>query len=74
MHNRTLSTEYYLHVVPTREEHITQGLLCKCKPRLDDGIVIHNSYDGREFYELDNLNVLDLQQRFTESGSGSNAE
>ena len=41
------------HVIPLddlREHEIAQG--CWCKPREeDDGVLFHNSLDGRESYE-----------------------
>lgn len=42
-----------LHVVPCNDlrEHDTDGEECWCCPRLEDGVVIHNSADGREAYE-----------------------
>ncbi len=50
------------HVYPVNDwlEHSTNGLACQCNPKLertenDDGwIVIHNSFDGREYKEKDN--------------------
>lgn len=45
------------HVIPVGDlkEHNSDGKLCHCKPRLEkegDGwVVIHNAYDGREFFE-----------------------
>lgn len=47
-----------IHVTPINdlEEHTEEGTGCKCKPRIEPAendhlIVIHNSYDGREFQE-----------------------
>lgn len=54
-----------LNVIPINdtEEHI-DSTTCKCKPRVDilengDIIIVHNSYDGREFIEelIENTNV-----------------
>lgn len=42
-----------MHVVPLddlREHVLTPD--CWCRPRDDDGVVIHNSLDGRELLEL----------------------
>lgn len=41
-----------IHVVPLGDlrEHVS-SLDCWCKPRDDDGVVIHNSMDQRETYE-----------------------
>lgn len=40
------------HVVPLNDlrEHETDRP-CWCSPREDDGVIVHNSMDGREFYE-----------------------
>ncbi len=46
-----------VHVLPLEDlkPHIEAGEYCHCKPRVvqySDGVmVVHNSYDGREFYE-----------------------
>jgi len=46
--------DYYdrRHVVPLDDlgEH-TLALYCRCFPREDDGIIVHNSFDGRELIE-----------------------
>lgn len=45
-----------VHVIPVDDlrSHIEVGKYCHCKPSIVDGnIVIHNAYDGREFYEGD---------------------
>lgn len=42
------------HVVPIDDlrEHSTDiDKPCWCKPREDDGVMVHNSMDGREKYE-----------------------
>lgn len=49
----------YVHVYPTNDlkPHSVDGKTCKCKPYLEvhEGekgiVVVHNSYDGREFFE-----------------------
>lgn len=40
------------HVVPLDDlrEHITD-VSCWCRPLEDEGVVVHNSMDRREFYE-----------------------
>lgn len=40
-------------IIPMNDSksHIESGIYCHCKPRLEDTLVIHNAYDGREFYE-----------------------
>lgn len=45
--------EDYVHVYPLNDlgKHDLVGISCRCNPRLDDGVVIHNSFDGREFIE-----------------------
>lgn len=46
-----------MHVYPDNDEkeHVTDGTQCHCNPaiRLESGnmIVVHNSYDGREYAE-----------------------
>lgn len=39
-----------LHVVPNRDlhEHDSAGGPCPCMPRTVEGVIIHNSFDGRE--------------------------
>lgn len=42
-----------INIIPINDliEHI-ESSLCWCKPRiLDDNIILHNSADGREFFE-----------------------
>jgi hypothetical protein len=41
-----------LEVVPLDDlrEHI-EGDGCWCRPRVDEGVIVHNSADGREKYE-----------------------
>lgn len=39
------------HVVPTDERHELTAK-CKCKPKHDEDIIVHNSYDNRERLEL----------------------
>jgi len=41
------------HVVPLDDlrDHVTDGTLCWCRPREEDGVVVHNSMDGREAFE-----------------------
>lgn len=49
------------HVYPLEDlrEHNTTGLSCECNPRMErqeDGwLIVHNSYDGREYHEEDSL-------------------
>lgn len=38
-----------LHVMPTMEDHLFVD--CPCHPAAADGIVTHNSFDGREAFE-----------------------
>lgn len=42
-----------IHVIPIDDlkSHIEAGSWCHCAPRIDKDVVIHNSYDGREFFE-----------------------
>jgi len=39
------------HVLPVDDlrEHCMKN--CWCRPTEDEGVVVHNSVDGREFYE-----------------------
>jgi hypothetical protein len=43
------------HIVPTndlREHRTDSGIHCWCRPKQDeDGLIVHNSMDGREKYE-----------------------
>ncbi len=43
-----------LHVEPSNDlrEHITNGEPCPCIPRTYKGMIVHNSYDGREVGEI----------------------
>jgi hypothetical protein len=48
------------HVLPVDDlkEHISNGLYCHCRPRVEEPtkgnfVVVHNAYDGREFDEVD---------------------
>ncbi len=50
------------HVVPNNDlkPHTEVGVSCKCRPRVEvvengNRVVVHNSYDGREFFEVENL-------------------
>lgn len=46
-----------MHVVPLNDlkPHIESGQYCHCKPSIREHgtVVVHNSYDGREFYEVE---------------------
>ncbi len=49
------------HIVPTNDlKPHSDHRACKCQPTpSEDGLlIIHNSFDGREFFEPDNKNVL----------------
>lgn len=41
------------HVYPINDlrHHELDGEKCWCKPQEEDGVIIHNSMDGREKYE-----------------------
>lgn len=42
------------HVVPIndlRDHRVESDEQCWCKPRIEDGVVVHNSMDQRELYE-----------------------
>lgn len=45
-----------VHVVPIDDlrSHIEVGKYCHCKPSvINENVIVHNAYDGREFYEED---------------------
>lgn len=50
-----------IHVYPLNDQkpHILIGTLCQCQPSLQEygSVIIHYSFDGREFYEADNVAV-----------------
>lgn len=41
------------HVYPSGDlrEHVLEGTTCWCRPKLDEGVVVHNAMDDRESYE-----------------------
>ena len=43
-----------MHILPINDlmEHESQ-VWCSCKPEIKEGIVLHNSLDGREHFETD---------------------
>lgn len=43
----------YVHVVPINDlrDHDENGTGCWCRPTIEDGVVVHNSMDGREKIE-----------------------
>jgi hypothetical protein len=47
---RILWNDGYQHIIPFGELH-TVSTYCRCHPEIDDDLVIHNSFDGREAYE-----------------------
>jgi hypothetical protein len=47
-----------VHVLPIRDlKPHTEALFCRCQPRVEQQsagdlpMIVHNAYDGREFYE-----------------------
>ena len=42
-----------VHVLPIGDvrEHDEYGEDCLCNPRIEDEVVVHNSFDGREHFE-----------------------
>lgn len=52
------------HVLPNNDlkQHTESGYGCKCAPEIrrdgDGVLVIHNSYDGREFFEADEDRIM----------------
>ena len=50
---------YHVYPIGDLEEHDTENRgACKCKPRFEEGVWIHNSYDRREYFEDDTELVL----------------
>lgn len=44
-----------IHVYPVNDlrEHVTHGIECWCKPRVDEyDVVVHNAMDQREQWEI----------------------
>lgn len=48
----SLPLDQCVHVMPVEDlrEHVC-GDDCWCSPTDDEGVIIHNSMDGREFFE-----------------------
>ncbi len=40
-----------VHVLPIEDMREHEVSKCWCNPRDDDGVIVHNSQDGRELYE-----------------------
>ena len=40
-----------IHVLPIEDMREHEVSECWCNPRDDDGVIVHNSQDGRELYE-----------------------
>lgn len=59
--NDRMNSENTYHVIPTDDlkEHDSHGAGCHCKPEVraegEGWLIIHNSYDGREFFESDSV-------------------
>jgi hypothetical protein len=53
-----------IHILPTNDlkPHADKGKYCKCEPSIEEDeygvVILHNSYDGREFFENEPLNYL----------------
>jgi len=45
-----------IHIYPVNDKlpHCTKGLKCICHPKIKEGLIVHNSFDGREYKEKDN--------------------
>ena len=53
-HHRLEGRDPEVHVFPVDDafEHVTEGYECWCNPEVtEDGVVVHNSADGRDDYE-----------------------
>ncbi len=46
-----LATAKYVVPIGDLKWHQADSKKCWCKPTADDGLIIHNSMDGRELYE-----------------------
>lgn len=54
-----------IHVIPLNDTHDhQQSERCHCEPRIEDGVVIHNAFDGREGVEWMN-SILENSQPFS---------
>ena len=53
--NLLLTQCNYTHVYPIDDwfPHWLEGTTCRCNPEVDANIVVHNSFDGREWTEED---------------------
>jgi hypothetical protein len=53
--------ENLIHMLPLNDlkSHNEIRKYCHCKPRLNGNLVIHNAYDGREFFEVDGKGLED---------------
>lgn len=66
MTNKILGMNNRIHVIPRDDlkSHTSSGINCSCKPRIVDDehsgseMVIHNAWDGREFYEFGDGEML----------------
>lgn len=47
----TAQSENGTHVLPLEDCGQHALVDCPCRPREDDGVIIHNSFDGREAFE-----------------------
>lgn len=56
-HQRADSENYHVLPVDDIKEHNSSGQYCRCQPEIrqesEGTLVIHNAYDGREFFEND---------------------
>lgn len=52
-----------VHVLPLFDLKLhLNSLACKCKPLIKDEIIVHNSFDGREFFE-ENDNLVSIKNK-----------
>lgn len=57
-----------MHVYPLDDiyEHDTEGTGCACQPKIEivsgELLVIHNSWDGREFLEPQEVTAADIER------------
>lgn len=64
--HRYLENITIINIIPENDinKHIF-GLSCHCQPftKENKNIIIHNSFDGREFNEENNLNLVSLNSK-----------
>ena len=49
--NKVLGVLQHVYPLNDLKEHNTESSNCWCNPRIEDGVMIHNSLDRREVFE-----------------------